>query len=187
MKELKTNTFKLYRGFTLVELILVVFILSIAALVAVPMFSSAADIQVRSTANRIAADLDYARGLAITRQKNYTLVFNPTGESYDIREAGGDLTDRITNPLDNRPFAVDLTTDSRVGGVNIVSVQDEASAPLADNAITFDYLGAPYEGNAVPVSGSQFNTKGVITLRSRDASFSLTVKVEPMTGYVTIE
>jgi prepilin-type N-terminal cleavage/methylation domain-containing protein len=166
-------------GFTLVELIIVVFILAIAALVAVPMFSSAADIQVRATANRIAADLDYARGLAITRQKNYAVVFDRAAESYDIRDT---LTDTvITNPFDNRPFAVNLAADSRVGSVNIVSTN------VTDDAIAFDYLGTPYVGNAVPVSGSQLNTPGTITLRSRDGSFTLGVKVEPMTGYVTIE
>jgi len=185
MKELNKKTFRLYRGFTLVELIVVVIILAIAALVAVPMFSSAADIQVRATASRIAADLDYARGLAITRQKNYAVVFDPANEFYDIREAGE--ADPIENPLDGRDFEVNLATDSRTGAVNIDSIEDNLGNTITDNAITFDYLGVPYQGNAVPVSGSQLNTKGVITLRSRDGSFTLTVTVEPMTGCMTIE
>ncbi|MHC4722199.1 MAG: pilus assembly FimT family protein [Planctomycetota bacterium] len=45
-------------AFTLVELIVVMVILAIAAMLAVPMISSAADVQVRSAANMIAADLD---------------------------------------------------------------------------------------------------------------------------------
>ncbi|OQY03042.1 MAG: hypothetical protein B6I25_08545 [Planctomycetales bacterium 4572_13] len=72
-------------GFTLVELIIVVVILSIAALMAVPMFSGAADMQVRSAANRIAADLDYAKGLAITHQSRYCVIFDEADESYEIR------------------------------------------------------------------------------------------------------
>ncbi len=172
------NTVKLGsgRGFTLVELILVVLILSIAAVIAIPMFSSAADIQVRSAANRIAADLDYARGLAITRQKNYAVVFYPASESYDIREASGDI---IKNPLDNRDFTVNLTADSRVSGVNI-------DLTNFTDAVTFDYLGTPYPGNVASPT-ARLNDTGVITLKSRDGRFTLYVKVEAATGYVTIE
>jgi prepilin-type N-terminal cleavage/methylation domain-containing protein len=163
-------------GFTLVELILVVLILSIAALVAIPMFSSAADIQVRSVANRIAADLDYARGLAITRQKNYAVVFDPANESYDIREAGFSI---IKNPLDGKDFLVDLTADHRISGVNIESTN-------FTDAVTFDYLGTPYPGNVASPT-ARLNDTGVITLQSKDGRFVIRVKVEPLTGYVTIE
>lgn len=166
-------------GFTLVELIVVVLILSIAALVAIPVFSSAADIQVRSAANRIAADLDYARGLAITRQKNYAVVFDAGSECYDIREAGGDV---ITNPLDNTNFVVDLDADSRLGNVNIVSAVFEG----VESAVTFDYLGTPYAGNDAALT-TRLNSEGVITLRSANGGFVLHVNVEPMTGNVEIE
>ncbi|MBM4103415.1 MAG: prepilin-type N-terminal cleavage/methylation domain-containing protein [Planctomycetes bacterium] len=178
-------------GFTLVEIILVVLILSIAALVAIPMFVSAADVQVRSAANRIAADLDYARGLAITRQKNYTVVFVPDNaststvneSSYDIREAGGTASNIIKNPLDNRNFTVSLAADNRVSSVNILSVNFDA---VASNAITFDYLGTPYPGNVASPT-VRLNSQGVVTLKSRVGAFTVSVKVEPLTGSVTIE
>jgi prepilin-type N-terminal cleavage/methylation domain-containing protein len=184
MKKRKMRKLERRCGFTLVELILVVLIISIAAVIAIPMFSSAADIQVRSVANRIAADLDYARGLAITRQKNYAVVFYPvavsghTAESYDIREVGGSI---IKNPLDNRNFVVDLTADSRVSGVNIFSVNFDAAT-----AVTFDYLGTPYPGN-VASPGTRLSDTGVITLKSKDGTFTVSVYVEPLTGCVTIE
>jgi prepilin-type N-terminal cleavage/methylation domain-containing protein len=182
MKKQNKQTFRLQYGFTLAELIVVVFILSIAALVAVPMFSSAADIQVRATANRIAADLDYARGLAITRQKDFWVEFNDSAESYELwwnNPTSGD-DEIFTNPLTNLPFSVDLTTDSRTGGVKI-----DLADFGGDTTITFDYLGTPYAG--IGSAGTRLNAQGVINLESRDGSFVLTVKVEPMTGYVTIE
>jgi prepilin-type N-terminal cleavage/methylation domain-containing protein len=162
-------------GFTLVELILVVLIISIAAVIAIPMFSSAADIQVRSVANRIAADLDYARGLAITRQKNYAVVFYPaavsghTAESYEILDTAAGTV--ITNPLDGRPFTVELTKDSRVNGVDIYLIE---GAP--GNAITFNYLGTP----------SLLTGPGWITLKFKDGTFVVYVKIEMLTGCVTI-
>jgi prepilin-type N-terminal cleavage/methylation domain-containing protein len=190
MKSRKERTlFNPCCGFTLVELILVVLILSIAALFAVPMFSSAADIQVRSVANGIAADLDYTRGLAITRQKNYAVVFYPAAvsghaaESYEIRDTATNTV--VTNPLDGKPFAVNLTADSRVSGVDIFSANFDADA---SNAITFDHLGTPYKGNiASPTATVRLINQGVVTLKSRDKSFVLTVKVEPVTGCVTIQ
>ena len=164
MKELKQNTFRLYRGFTLVELILVVFILAIAALVAVPAFSSAADIQVRSTANRIAADLDYARGLALTRQKNFWVVFDDAAESYAIwwHNPATDTDEIFTNPLTQTNFIVDLANDSRVGGVNIFSANFDG---VASDAVTFDYLGTPLAGTPAD-GGARLAAEGVITLRS---------------------
>jgi prepilin-type N-terminal cleavage/methylation domain-containing protein len=186
MKNRKTRKLEWRRGFTLVELILVVLILSIAAVVAIPMFSSAADIQVRSAANRIAADLDYARGLAITRQKNYAVVFYPaavsghTAESYEIRDTATNTV--ITNPLDGRPFTVELTKDSRVSGVNIYTANFDA---VAGNAITFDYLGTPYPGNIASPT-MRLNNQGVVTLKSKDGKFVVYVKIEMLTGCVTI-
>ena len=64
-------------GFTLVEILIVVSILAIAAMIAIPMMSSAGSMQIRSAANMIAADLEYAKSMAISRQKIYTVVFDP--------------------------------------------------------------------------------------------------------------
>lgn len=165
------------KGFTLVEIIIVVVILSIAALMAVPMVSNAADMQVRAAANRIAADLDYAKGLAITHQQSYSVVFDPSGESYEIHvdPAGADTV--IDHPVNPGSFVVDFSADSRLSRVNIVSADFDSDS---SNTITFDYLGSPYSGadTTTPLNSGQ------ITLQAD--TFSLTVDVEPVTGYVTM-
>jgi prepilin-type N-terminal cleavage/methylation domain-containing protein len=161
-------------GFTMIEILIVVVILAISALVAVPMFSSAADMQVRSAANMIAADLDYARGLAITRQKNYTLVFAPSTESYQLKDSAGTV---ITNPVNGGSFTVNFSSESRLSQVNIVTANFDSDA---SNAVTFNYLGTPYRGTGT----STVLNAGRITLTAGD--FTLYVDVEPMTGYVTI-
>jgi prepilin-type N-terminal cleavage/methylation domain-containing protein len=159
------------RGFTLVEIIIVVVILAIASLVAIPVFSTGADMQVRSAANKIAADMDYAKGLAVTHQKNYTVVFTPASESYQIQDADGNVID---HPLRSGQFIETLSADRRVGRVNIVSTN------FNNDAVTFDYLGAPYSGTD---TSSPLNS-GRIILQA-DA-FTLNVDIEPVTGYVTI-
>lgn len=163
------------KGFTLIELLVVVVILSVAAMIVVPTLSSAADMQVRSAANTIAADLDYARGLAVTRQTNYSVVFNPAGESYEIRRTTDNAV--IKNPLNGQNYVVNFDANSRLSQVDLVSANFDADA---SNAITFDYLGAPYKG----IGTATKLTSGRITLQG--GAFTLYVDVEPVTGYVTI-
>lgn len=170
---------RLATGFTLIELIIVVVIIGIAAMVAIPTLSSAADIQARAAGNRIMADLDYAKGLAITHQKTYAVVFYPDTESYDIREidtiAGTETI--IKNPvLSTQDYVVNFSTDRNFNRVNILTANFDSNA---SNAITFDYLGSPYSGKG---TASPLNS-GRITIKSD--TFTLYVDVEPVTGYVT--
>ncbi|MGI6273495.1 MAG: prepilin-type N-terminal cleavage/methylation domain-containing protein, partial [Anaerohalosphaeraceae bacterium] len=58
----KTTSTRL--AFTLLEIIIVIAIIAVAALFAVPMFSQAADVQLRTAANMVAADIEYAKSLA---------------------------------------------------------------------------------------------------------------------------
>ncbi len=176
MNRTKQRHSRVQRGFTLVEIIVVVVILAITALVAIPVFGTAADMQVRSAADKIAADLDYAKGLAITRQKRYTVKFFPGEEKYRVQDDKGDL---IKHPL--RPgedFVEEFKNGSRnqrLGRVDIVETT------LNDNAVTFDYLGTPYNGTG---TSTPLNDTGTITLKA-DA-FVLYVTIEPLTGYISI-
>jgi prepilin-type N-terminal cleavage/methylation domain-containing protein len=163
-------------GFTIVELIIVMVIIGIAAMIAIPTLSSAADVQARAAGNRLAADLDYAKGLAITHQKTYAVVFYPNTESYDIRQVDTDTI--VKNPVvPNRDYVINFTTDRNLNRVKIDSANFDA---VASNAVTFDYLGSPYSGigTATPL------TSGRITLKADN--FTLYVDIEPVTGYVTL-
>ncbi len=163
-------------AFTLVELIVVMVILAIAAMLAVPMISSAADVQVRSAANMIAADLDYAKSMAISRQQYYSVVFDSANESYEVHNSGGTVIDHPIKAGSN--FKVDLRSDSRLSRVDIFNADFD---PESQPAVSFDYLGSPYSGTG---TANPLNS-GQITLQA--GSFSMTVTVEPMTGYVTIQ
>ncbi len=163
-------------AFTFIELIVVMVILAIAAVLAIPMISSAADVQIRSAANMIAADLDYAKSMAISRQQYYSVVFDPANDSYKVRNASEDPIDHPLKP--GSPFVVNFQSDSRLSRVDIVSADFD---PDSQPSVTFDYLGSPYSGTDIvnPLNSGQ------ITLQA--GSFSMTITVEPMTGYVTIQ
>jgi len=177
---LETNR-RVDAGFTFIELIVVVVIIGIAALLSVPMFSAAGDVQMRAAASMIASDLEYAKNMAITHQRNYSVVFDPATERYEIRRYEADGTWAVikhpTNPTAD--FRVDLAADDRTSAVDIVSVNFDGSA---SNAVTFDYLGGPHSG--LPGAMNPLNN-GQVSL-SADG-FGCVVTIEPVTGYVSIQ
>ena len=107
-------------GFTIVEIVVVVVIISIAALIAVPMMSSAAGLQIRSAANMIAADLEYARSMAISRGQNYSVEFDTSTERYRIKDQSGNV---ISHPVKKGfNYEIDFQNDSRLNRVDITVV-----------------------------------------------------------------
>lgn len=162
------------RGFTLVEIIIVVVVLAIAAVLAVPMLSTASDLEVRSAAQIVAADLEYAKSMAISRQRNYSVVFDLADNSYQVED---DSSSVIPHP--GRPglsFIVDFDDDSRTENTTITDADFDSQ-----QTITFDYLGSPFSsvGVANPLNS------GTVTLQAE--SFSFDIVIEPVTGYITIQ
>jgi prepilin-type N-terminal cleavage/methylation domain-containing protein len=161
-----------WQAFTLIELLVVIAILAVAAAIVVPMTASAGSMQLRAAANLVAADLEYAKSMAISRGQMYSVVFDKTTETYQIEDPNGVISHPVKKGF---PYRVDFRNDSRLSQVDIDDVSFDAG-----NRIAFDYLGSPYNGNSPP---GPLNS-GVITLRGGGAT--KTVRVEPVTGYVTI-
>jgi len=158
-------------GFTVIEILVVVVIIAIAAMIAVPMMTSGASMQIRSAANVIAADLEYAKSMAISRQKDYTVVFDESNESYQIEDPSYQVEDPdriIDHPVKKGfKYLVSFRNDSRLNKVDIYDVAFDGTSE-----VKFDYLGSPSNG-------------GVITLRAD--GIPMTIQVEAVTGFITIE
>jgi len=160
------------RGFTLVELLIVIAIISIAALTAIPMMSSAAGMQIRSAANMLTADLEYAKSMAISRAQNFSVVFDVSADSYRIEDQYGNV---LPHPVKKGfDYVIDFQNDGRLDKVDIINVDFDSTSE-----IKFDYLGSPYNGNDNPLNS------GVIDLQA--GGTTTTVTVEPVTGYVSIQ
>ncbi|HIJ53191.1 MAG TPA: type II transport protein [Planctomycetes bacterium] len=163
-------------GFTAVEILIVVVIIAIAAMMAIPMMTSAASFQIRSAANMIAADLEYAKSMAISRSQSFSVVFDETTDSYRIEDQDGTI---IAHPVKKGfDYVVDFPGNSRLNKVDIFSVGFE---PGSSDTITFDYMGSPYSGSG---TSNPLNS-GVITLQA--AGTSTTINIEPVTGFIFSE
>ena len=162
-------------GFTVIEILIVVVIIGIAAMMAIPMMTSAASMQIRSAANMIAADLEYAKSMAISRGQIFSVVFDKAAESYRIENQDGNV---IAHPVKKGfDYVVDFRNDSRLDKVDIADVDFD---PASSHTITFDYLGSPYSGSG---TSNPLNS-GVITLQA--GGTTTTITVEPVTGFISI-
>ncbi len=158
-------------GFTLIEIVIVIVILAIAAMMAIPIMTSATSFQIRSAANVIAADLEYAKTLAISKGQSFSVVFDKTTETYRIEDSANAV---IPHPVKKGfDYIVDFRNDGRLSRVDIEDVSFDAT-----NAIQFDYLGSPYDATGNPLNS------GVITLKA--GRMAATINVEPVTGFISI-
>ena len=163
-------TSMLRHGFTLIEVIMVVLILGIAAAVVVPMASSAGSIQIRAGASMVAADLEYAKSMAISRGQAYSVEFSTANETYRVLDHNNV---EIPHPVKKGfNYVIDFKNDGRLDRVKIDNVN-------FGGKLTFDYLGTPYNSAGAPLAAA-----ATVVLRSGDITKN--VNVEPVTGFISI-
>jgi prepilin-type N-terminal cleavage/methylation domain-containing protein len=124
-------------AFTLIEILIVMAILAIAAAMIIPNSVSASDVAVVSAARMIAMDLQYAQNLAITGQAPITVTFTLSPPAYALTNASVAVVHPITRSSYSVSFAgmsgfQNLTMESANFGGHTYVVFDEFGAP--DNA-----------------------------------------------------
>src|SRR3990172_4580077 len=76
------------RGFTVIELVLVIVVVAIIALAAAPRLASITGLKASATARRLQSDLTYTQNLAMTTNRRHRVVF-PAATLYEVRDAAG--------------------------------------------------------------------------------------------------
>jgi len=155
------------RGYTLVEVLILVGILGLAAALVVPHMLAPGTLGVQSATRIIVADLIFAQNDAMARQTPRQMVVDVAANSYKLTDNNGATLDASWKGGDTQNYVVDFQHDARFSGVEILSASFGG-----DNTIAFDDVGAP-------------DTGGTIELRFNDHRYRITVA--EFTGRVTVE
>lgn len=151
---------QLKKGFTLIELVVVVVILGIISIYATPKPVSTAELTLPSQAQKLASDILHAQLLAISWGKSLRLSIIPgTNGSYSVSCVTSGSSPCNVSPVINtsgNSFSVNLQKSVVLGGTNIVN---------------FNSLGQP------SAAASYTLTSGTSTK---------TVSVAQLTGFVTV-
>ncbi len=161
------------RGFTMVELVLVLTLLGLLAWVAYPRFATYYEIKLDAAARRVAADLRYAQSQSIGTRKVHGLLFEPAAGRYTVfaQTPGTPVTD----PADrSKPLQVDFSARTEYRGVVLESATF-GSTP----GIRFDYFGVPRD-----TAGVELASPGRIVLAYQ--GYADTIEVTPGTGKVAV-
>lgn len=160
-------------GLTLVETIVVVVILAIAAAIVIPMASNASRLQVRAAADMVYADIEYMRSLAMTHGQVHQMVVDSANESYQIQDQSGTP---VLHPVNQGQIYEFAFPGSRLGNVDIVSVDFDGTSTLAVNHLSIPYS---FGGSYVKLGAA-----GTIVLQA--GGLTHTVRIEPETCNVTV-
>lgn len=138
------------RGFTLIEVLIVVAIIGLAGAIVVPAIGRMGSLQIQAASRIVIADLIYAQNEAIAHQSVRKLVFDAATGSYKLTDAQGNTLAATWKNGDDANYVVSFKADGRFAGVDLSTV-DFGGA----KEISFDALGTPSSGGTVDlVSGS---------------------------------
>jgi prepilin-type N-terminal cleavage/methylation domain-containing protein len=158
-------------GFTLVELMMVIVIMTIIGVGVIPLMSMGAQAQVYAAADSLAADMNYARNLAITHGQTFRVHLHTWDNTYKILDVNGQT---IMHPVTKKPYRIDYAADKRLSRVDLIGAAFDLT-----HEVRFDYQGSPYNGNGNPLNS------GLVTLRADSEIRS--VAVEPVTGVISVQ
>lgn len=173
------------RGYTLIELLIVIALMGIMASLILPRFNPSIHEELVAAAQIVSADLTYARSLAVTNNSTYRWTFDIAQNRYVLEHSGpnsllevlpsspfrgnNDLPDQQITDLDELPHA-GPTAD-------LIAAQTASAAPQAVTYVEFS-----------PLGGTTLGAATVIWLGcgSGESRRYLSVSIDPITGLASI-
>jgi prepilin-type N-terminal cleavage/methylation domain-containing protein len=173
------------RGMSLIEILIVVVLMSVLMAAIVPQFQPSAIRQLESVAQIVAADLDYARSLAVSNGSTYRVTFDVAGQQYVLEHSGANP---LLNPLPPSPFRrpgdpanqhiVELARLPRYGPtVELAGAQKIAGSGQSITDVEFDALGSTTRSETTLVW---------LACGQGDGRRWLPVEVDPVTGLASV-
>ncbi len=157
-------------AFTIIEILIVVVVVAIVASLVVPMVSGLGVTQLRSAAQMLVADLEFAQMESMAHGDDArVVVFNAATETYHIGTQS-QPTIPITNPVGNQPY---LVRYGQGRGYHLDQVTIDAFSLGGDNQVAFGLYGQLDQ-----------TTPATITLGA--AGLTVVITLDPMTGEASV-
>ncbi len=144
-------------GFTILELLILMVVLGIAASVGIPSYFNRPDVTLKSAAELLANDLREVGGRAAVYRESLCVRFDGDGGGYSATDRSGQL---LVSPYGGGAFVRRYGVDAVFRGVTI-----EALEPETPRSVTFDATGTASRSVAVTL-GYGGETR-VVTLAAR--------------------
>ncbi|MCH2139171.1 MAG: GspH/FimT family pseudopilin [Phycisphaerales bacterium] len=174
-------------GYTLVEMMVTLIILGVAAALLVPTLGGFGSIETQSAVRRLVSDIAFAQSEAVAHQEFHRVVFHDDGSGWSLVRVeqatffdpfAPGTAEYLTDPARvNRgggDFIVDLAADSRFQSVAVESVATAEGVRI----VTFDPL-----GGTVAAPGTAAGAATVV-LSGDDSRWE--VAVAPVTGRTSV-
>lgn len=146
------------KGFTLVELVVVISVMAILAAVAAPRFANVDIFETRGNAGLLSSALRYAQKTAIAQRRVVYVVYKATAPKGIDLCFSSNCSQRVVNPENGNGYSL------------VFSPMVEVSAV----SFAFDSLGRPIPNN---------NTVLSLT-NKRNSNQTVTINIEADTGYI---
>lgn len=159
------------RALTLVELLIVIVLLAIAATLAMPLVADTDATRLRAAARLLATDLAFAQIESITHADDpCVVIFDQANASYSLARSSAPGTP-ITGPITNQPYVTQLGS-GRAAELAGVSIQSHSLD--GDDRVEFGMFG-------------QIDQTAAATVTLQAGTLSMTVRIDPTSGEASIQ
>ncbi len=174
------------KGYTLVEILVVVSILGVVALAAIPDFSSNTEKLDLATAEVVQA-IRFARSEAVHTGEPHGVTVTVASDRVRVARLPNPLPAPpiydVRHPVDKKLYDLQFQSDRRLGGVDISAAVFNYQGGISISGVLFSSAGVPYVPD-VFLGTALMLVDGSITL-SYGKEFRV-IEVAPMTGRVTV-
>lgn len=166
------------RGFTLVEILVVIVILGTISAIVIPQIGSRDDLRCAAAARVMMGDIIYAQNLAISTQRQIHVRVGTT--SYSLYDSPTSSTP-LTHPINKSPYTMTFGT---AGTAGLTAAYIDSRSFDGSTTLVFDEMGVPYSYDTVSSTATPLAAAGEIVVGS--GSYRLKVEIEPFTGEITV-
>jgi prepilin-type N-terminal cleavage/methylation domain-containing protein len=177
-----TSSARRLAAFTLVEMLTVVTIVGIGAAVVVPMVADTASLRAAAAQRKVAADLQYAQGLAVARRQS--IYVRCVADQYDLCTLVNNALVPVAHPVNPGTFVVRFGATAKESALAHVTFARPSFASAADHTLGFDATGVPFSFNDSTGTKSSLATRSEFRVTASNATRY--VYVEAFTGELRV-